>query len=779
MSLLTLRTAWFAAMKPHGAVRPASWWRMLFGVAIVTFTIQAWPYLDEQYSRAGLQFVDGLKTKWWSQSAAVHLLNAASIGLATMIAVGVVVPVAAALLWAITMVLLQQNGLSRSPEMSLVHLSLLLLVVVPHRLARWPWQRPREGGLAPMARVIAWAAFAVSYGSAGISKLVYDDSSWIDGSALGHVFNDSVFRRLWYGELFRDRFDVLLRLGTYASLVVEIGTPVLALFHRGRCIAWVTSMTMHLLALLFLNLTEVSVHMLVFHILLVDDRMIADGHHMLQRIARITLEVCQWCQSTVRGVVVVDVRAVVLFRQAIGLMAAADAIQRVQEAPLFLSNSGWQGGTSAIMDMPYVYGWLVLEFVAGIALLLGRRPLIAGVVLYAVLAVIIQRQHFAATGGDTMMIMATVWMVVLGATTRRPLTVVPVLAYMIYLVMVYGTSVWFKLQHEVWRDGRASCLALLADDYAQAPALWLRPLCSAGGVFHWSVLAVEAMAPVLMVVLVLRRRHPRLQALLLIAVVAMHLGFAITLNVWLFSLASCVLWIPFVPAAVFDRLHPRRPRPIATRPRVPVLRIMATWSLLAVLTGIIGMGLANQKRPRAVVMMGIDQRWRMFSRDRWDVQWMVVPVLLADGSVVDARRRGLPVSWAKPANLASTFPTMRELSFWRWMMNDRANTEKLAKSICSNSPLLPAGSKPVRVKVVRMRQPMDMSALRLRNQIATEVVADVSCANTRSTFPGRVWPSWTTPPKRLQLGGEALPFSTKKQQDKNLPRPPAAGRVNQ
>ena len=127
--------------------------------------------------------------------------------------------------------------------------------------------------MAPALRALAWAAFAGVYGTAGLTKLTYHDSSWVDGSALFHVMRASVFRRLWYGDAFADP-SFALRFGTHASLFLELAAPVLVWFHRGRCLVWVMSMTMHAIALVFLNLFEVSAHLLLFHLLLVDQRML-------------------------------------------------------------------------------------------------------------------------------------------------------------------------------------------------------------------------------------------------------------------------------------------------------------------------------------------------------------------------------------------------------------------------------------------------------------------------------------------------------------------------
>jgi hypothetical protein len=272
---------------PPGAV--VAWWRLLLGLSIAGFSAHLWPYLDELFTTRGVVVVDTLAVGGLSSSTVIHLLWCVVIVSALCIAGGVVVAPAAGLCWLSLMLAYKTNTLSRSPEMPLVHLSLLLLAICPLAAPRIPWRALRSStppvGLPPVARVIAWAAFAVVYGTSGLTKLTYNDSSWLDGSALYHVLNHSTFRYLWYGDFFSEP-SVALQVGTHLSLMLEAGAPLFVWFYRGRCLVWVMSMTMHIIAIVLLNLLEVSVHMITFHILLVDERMIIDAQTWWRRLRR-------------------------------------------------------------------------------------------------------------------------------------------------------------------------------------------------------------------------------------------------------------------------------------------------------------------------------------------------------------------------------------------------------------------------------------------------------------------------------------------------------------
>jgi hypothetical protein len=277
-------TSWMTP-SPPGAI--VAWWRLFLGLSIAGFSLQLWPYLDELFTTRGLAVADSLARGGLEASTVIRLVWAGVIATSLCVAVGVAVAPAAGLCWLLCMVAWSDNVLSRSPEMPLVHVSLLLLAICPLASPRVPWRAhpttTPSAGLPPITRAVAWGAFAAVYGTSGLTKLTYQDRSWIDGSALYHVLNDSVFRRLWYGDAFSEP-SVMLQVGTHLSLFLEAGAPFLVWFYRGRCLVWVMSMTMHVIALVFLNLLEVSVHMITFHLLLVDQKMIIDAQTWWRRL---------------------------------------------------------------------------------------------------------------------------------------------------------------------------------------------------------------------------------------------------------------------------------------------------------------------------------------------------------------------------------------------------------------------------------------------------------------------------------------------------------------
>jgi hypothetical protein len=754
MSVMHRLQAW---MTPTGPAPVVAAWRLLLGASLVWFGVSLWPYLDELFTTSGLQMRDvhwfGLKP-----SIAIHAAWVTLLTCAVLVSVGRFVPLAAAIAWLLSMLLWWQNGLSRSPEMTLVHLSLLLLVLAP-ATPRWPWSTDRKG-LPPLLRAVAWGAFAVVYGTSGYTKLTYNDSSWVDGSALQHVFNESSFRRLWYGDLFaNDRFRFFLVIGTHASLALEAGAPLLAWFHRGRCLLWVASMGMHALALLFLNLTEVSVHMIVFHLVLIDERMWSDARTAWRRAASACTSIVAWLRASHTSAARIDPRMLQVWQRLLGLVVVGDALSRVSEIAMTMSNDGWQGGTSMSMEQPYVHLWWMLEAVGGVLLVCRRHMQATAGGLFLLLHVMALRAGVAQSGGDSVLRMLLLWGVVMGAFSRRSLSLLVLAPFFVQLVLMYDSSVLHKLQTTSWRNGTAACLALQADDYAQPLALWLRGLCSPW-LMHWPVFLLEAIAVPLLIVTVTRpptRNTNLLRATTALAMIAMHLVFALTLGVWLFSLASALLWVPFLPLHVLRRTRP----PVVLLMRTPRWRLALGLILAVLVTVEVAQPLWTPKRLGWPRVVGIQQRWAMFARDNWDIRWVVVSQLRADGSVTDGHRHGLPVTWVQPAALADSLGGTRLHNLWLRVTQQPRAAMSVARSACDATSVLgasPTGqrlSPVIATRVIELRRPVDVHTIKPRAVIFSHVLAEHTCGDAEPN-----WPPWAMPPPRLNLRGEAAPLPT-------------------
>jgi hypothetical protein len=236
-----------------------------------------------------------------------------------------------------------------------------------------------------------------------------------------------------------------------------------------------------------------------------------------------------------------------------------------------------------------------------------------------------------------------------------------------------------------WRDGSAVWVAIAHDHFgrpwAQAMLLphpeLLRVLC-------WAVLAVERLAPFLLLAPVLTR-PARLAALG--ALVLLQVGFGAMLYVEHFPWVSTVALLPFVPTTSWDalekRVRGRPPEPLQAAASVPAVgrwARRASGALAgAALLYVLAWGAAGVvERPEwplggasaAGVALGLDATWTMFSPDpARDSGWFVMPGRLADGDTVDlfpsfaSFEVERHVSYDKPSSVFEAFPSSRWLDY--------------------------------------------------------------------------------------------------------------------
>ena len=252
-------------------------WRVAFGLYFTWVCAELWPFLNELFTKraGGIASREAWATRWGTHALTVHALWALVIACGVLIVIGRARRPAALLAWAVMLRLFWENGAMRSPEMPLVTLALLLLALAPVREPRWPLA---GGGSGPAARYrdLMWIALAIANGSAGFYKLTWGDASWGNGTALVETLTTSTFRRTFYGDFFAAHAHGPLWLGTWASVGLEIGFPLLIWFRWPRALVWTLSFSMHCLALVLFNLAEVSLGMIVVHLFVLDDRLRTD-----------------------------------------------------------------------------------------------------------------------------------------------------------------------------------------------------------------------------------------------------------------------------------------------------------------------------------------------------------------------------------------------------------------------------------------------------------------------------------------------------------------------
>ncbi len=198
----------------------------------------------------------------------VYALLWARAALATLITVGLFRRPSAALLWLIFTWEHQRNGFVTSPEFGYVGWLLLFAAAAPTG-EPWAVQRSDPTFRLPVTlRAAAWLVLAVSYSYSGLSKL--GTAAWLDGTATRDAMGLAGSARGWIFEARRAVPDWVFALSTWSSLAIELSAVVVVLFRRVRAGFWAASVAMHLGILLTMSIEEVSLGMLIYHLVLLD-----------------------------------------------------------------------------------------------------------------------------------------------------------------------------------------------------------------------------------------------------------------------------------------------------------------------------------------------------------------------------------------------------------------------------------------------------------------------------------------------------------------------------
>lgn len=116
----------------------------------------------------------------------------------------------------------------------------------------------------------AWIVQALSYSASGVGKLW--SPSWIDGSALGIVLESALVRPTGLATLLASLPPLALQVATWTFLALEVLVAPLCLTSWGRQLAWSAMVLVHLVMLALVDITSVSLGMLIFHAFTFDAR---------------------------------------------------------------------------------------------------------------------------------------------------------------------------------------------------------------------------------------------------------------------------------------------------------------------------------------------------------------------------------------------------------------------------------------------------------------------------------------------------------------------------
>jgi predicted DCC family thiol-disulfide oxidoreductase YuxK len=290
--------------------------RGLLGIYLFVHFAQLLPWAAEVFSNDGMLpdaaqsplfgIVPNLLTLVDTPGFVVGMVVAAGIA-SLAFACGYYDKLAALFLWYVLACLFGRNPLIANPALPYVGWMLLAHLVVPS-LPRGPLPEMRTSTTAPWEIpkplfAASWIVLALAYSYSGYTKLL--SPSWVSGDAIGYVLQNPLARDYFLRDWFLALPAGALPLLTWSVMGIELVFAPLALFSRLRPILWSAMFVVQLGFLFLLNFADLTIPMLLFHLLTFDPSWIAAK----QPDARVVIYYdgnCGLCHRVVRFVLAED-----------------------------------------------------------------------------------------------------------------------------------------------------------------------------------------------------------------------------------------------------------------------------------------------------------------------------------------------------------------------------------------------------------------------------------------------------------------------------------------
>ncbi len=376
----------------------------------------------------------------------------------------------------------------------------------------------------------------------------------------------------------------------------------------------------------------------------------------------------------------IDARALAALRIGLGLMLLLDLADRVRHLRTLYGDGVYPlyhaHGAVLLPLGPHLIdarlGFQAALFaaaaVAASMLLVGYRTRIATAISWWLLISLHHRNPHIVDVGDQVLSLLLFWSVFLPlgrrwsvdarglAPPRSAVLSPPSVGILVQVASVYLAAGLLKLHDTAWVDGSAVGKALSYD-------VWMRPLGEVlrahddwTALLTWGTLAIEIVAPLLLLSPVaLRACRP----IAIVALVGFQIGLGTTIQLawipWVMTLGL----VPFVPSDVWDRIDAALARRRAQRAAggasqepaaLPGGHVLASLALVYVVAVNLDEVAGGQFVPEAVRLtghsLGLRQEWRMYTNPPEGGFRLGLEARLASGElreiVVDGGQRGWP-----------------------------------------------------------------------------------------------------------------------------------------
>jgi hypothetical protein len=444
-----------------------------------------------------------------------------------------------------------------------------------------------------------------------------------------------------------------------------------------------------------------------------------------------------------------DLRALALFRIAVGAVLLLDLLDRSRDVAAHYTDAGVLPAPDALREfgrgLYLSLHWLasgstaaeaalfVVQGVCALALLLGFHTRIATVASWYLLVSLQARNpYLASMGGDKFLRLVLFFGIFLPLGARfsldarrlgRPasnwVASLPSAALLLQIALMYVATGLAK-NGLTWWDGTALTVALDLEQYHTAFSPWLRDQQWLHAPLTHATRWFEMLGPLVPFV---PWRNGVFRMLGFLAFVGFHLGLATFLDIGPFPIMCIAAWFAFLPAELFDRWLPALSTRFAPAPAGPARVSTPRWAQLGAGVAILyvvlevaadASGLRLPAPLRGVgTALRLTQSWEMFAPNpsRSDA-WLVVEGHLSGGGSVDLWTGG-PVSLAKPDDIPATAPDFRwRLYSWYALLKDAGSLgfaerqERFVRHLCRDWNARHADAERlVRVRTLGLTEP--------------------------------------------------------------------------
>jgi len=256
-----------------------AFFRIILGLFLAISFLRLIPYASELWSDHGMipNASTNLTYGWfpdilnhYDSPFMVYCFIGILFILSILFTLGIYRRLTAFLLWYGWVCLFNRNNLVAHPGYPFISWFLLVYTVVPAGESlslgkkRDPnWEMPK------VIWIGCWIILAIGYSYSGIEKIM-DSPSWRNGYAVKFVLDSILARDYFLTNWVRSAPAIVLKIFNEYFLFLECLYVPLCLFKRTRMYAWIGMVLAHISILLLVDITDVSLIMILIHLFLFD-----------------------------------------------------------------------------------------------------------------------------------------------------------------------------------------------------------------------------------------------------------------------------------------------------------------------------------------------------------------------------------------------------------------------------------------------------------------------------------------------------------------------------